>query len=287
MEVPGRAAGDRAKIARYYTDSKRGFNRAWREWACPDADLIGVKAAMRPAIGVTSGFDVAPTVRPPRERLTLLAPYSDAIYAAGGIPRPLAPPPTHDDALLDALLAGLDGLVFTGGPDLNPRHYGQPLHPKTQLMHERRDAFDVDLFRRADAARIPIFAICLGFQVAHVARGGKLIQHVDDAGLTPPVTHHISEGSAYHPVAIEADSRLAGVIGASELEVNSRHHQAVDPSFQGRDLRPVAFSPDGLPEASEDCEGRFLIAVQWHPEDLCDRPEHRRLFEALVQAAAG
>jgi putative glutamine amidotransferase len=248
---------------------------------------------MRPVIGITAGFDVAPNVEPRCERLTLLAPYCDAIYAAGGLPHPLAPPPDFDDALLDEILHGLDGLLLTGGPDVDPQSYGQPPHPETHALHPRRNAFDLTLFRRADTARVrrpdapplPILAICLGFQQVHVARGGRLIQHLDDVPRSPPTPHRAPRGGAFHPVRIEPSSRLAAIVGTTELEVNSRHHQAVDPAFPGDGLRPVASAPDGVLEAHEDCDGRFLLAVQWHPENLIDRPAHAALFRALVTAA--
>jgi putative glutamine amidotransferase len=242
---------------------------------------------VRPVIGITAGFDVAPNVLPRCERLTLLAPYTDAIYAAGGFPYPLAPPPQCDAALLDELLGHVDGVLFTGGPDLDPANYGQAPHPETHILHPRRDLFELACFRRADQAQKPILAICLGFQVAHVARGGRLIQHVDDRNSTSAVTHRLPDNSALHPVRIEPDSGLATVVGGTELEVNSRHHQAVDPAYQGRGLRPVAFAPDGLVEASEDRNPPFLLAVQWHPENMTDRRPHRALFEALVAAARG
>ena len=242
---------------------------------------------MRPVIGVTAGFDIAPNVQPRCERLTLLAPYTDAIYAAGGLPYPLALPAECDDALLDELLGRVDGVLFTGGPDVDPASYGQVSHAETHILHPRRGAFELALFRRADQACKPILAICLGFQVTHVARGGRLIQHLDDLELTPCVPHRKPNDSAFHPLRIEPESCLASVVGATALEVNSRHHQAVDPAHQGRGLRPVAFAPDGLIEASEDSDGRFLLAVQWHPENMTDQPTHRALFAALVAAASG
>jgi len=239
---------------------------------------------MRPRIGVTSGFHF--DQREHRLRAYLDAAYADAIFAAGGIPWPVPVPPTHDGALLDELLAGCDGLVFTGGPDLDPRSYGDQQHPKTEPLHERRGAFELDFFRRADAARVPILAICLGHQVAHVARGGGLVQHVDDLPRQPALPHTRPDTeSAYHEVEVAADSRLARVLGLTRLEVNSRHHQVVAPQRPGRGLRTVALAADGVLEGSEDCDGRFLLTVQWHPENLCDRPPHRALFEALVSEA--
>ena len=241
---------------------------------------------MPPIIGVTSNFGMDTDADPPRERSYLLAAYTDAVFAAGGVPHPVPIPREYDDDLIDTLLTGFDGLMLSGGYDLHSRHFGQPLHPKTHPLHERRDAFELDLYRRAEVAGIPILAICLGFQIAHVVRGGRLIQHIDDLDLTPMITHYLpGDRNAFHRVRIEPGSRLAQVLGMSEIEVSSRHHQIVDPQRQGGGLRPVAYSSDGVLEASEDCQGRFLLAVQWHPEDLTDRPEHLRLFQALVEAA--
>jgi putative glutamine amidotransferase len=235
----------------------------------------------RPAIGVTCSFR---QTSPPNPRLQtqLNAAYSDAVFAAGGLPRPIALPEQPDAGLLDELLAGLDGLVFTGGYDLDPRQFGQAPHARTEIMHERRDRLEVTLFRRADELRIPILALCLGHQVAYVARGGRLIQHVDDLPRTPNIAHHLPQGQAFHEVTLAPDSHLAQVIGTTRLEVNSRHHQIVDAAYPARGLRPVAFAPDGVLEGAEDCDGRYLLTVQWHPEDLIDRREHLRLFADLV-----
>ncbi|MBK8914020.1 MAG: gamma-glutamyl-gamma-aminobutyrate hydrolase family protein [Phycisphaerales bacterium] len=263
---------------------------------------------MRPLIAITPSFvhDKGP---PPRQRVMLNAAYADAITLAGGLPVVLAPPPERqkdrrpagagggpspssegtlepEPAYLEQVLRLADGLLFTGGPDLDPRHYGQKPHEKTQVMHPRRDAFDIALFRAADAAKKPIFSVCLGCQIANVARGGCLIQHVDDVRRENPLTHHLPGGeSAYHDVEIVPGSALARIVGSTRIRVNSRHHQALDPSSIGDELRPVAHAPDGIIEAVENMEGRFFLAVQWHPEDMIDQREHMALFEALVAAA--
>lgn len=241
---------------------------------------------MRPRIGITCNFE-ADGSRPARQRLVLNAAYSDAVLAAGGIPRPIATPPAPDPELMRELLGDCDGLLFTGGPDLNPQHYGQPPHPRTQVLHERRDRFDIELFRLADQADKPILSICLGCQIANVARGGALVQHVDDLKRSCEVRHYNPDHSpAFHSVRIEPDSLLARIVGRTQMEVNSRHHQVIHPQQVGGRLRAVAFAPDGVVEAAEDAQGRFLLAVQWHPEDLIDRPEHLSLFRALVEHAA-
>jgi len=240
---------------------------------------------MKPTIGVTTGFKVTDGT-PAREQLYLNASYVDALYAAGAIPAPLPAMKEPAEAALDSLLDRVDGLLLTGGPDLNPLHYGEPPHEKTECLHARRDLFDIELFRRADERGLPILCICLGHQIAHVARGGKLIQHLEEFAPAPAGHHRRADGGdAFHPVSVDADSRLAELVGGSRLEVNSRHHQAVDPRRPGRGLRITARAEDGVVEASEEPGARFLVTVQWHPEDMIARREHLALFEALVAAA--
>lgn len=242
---------------------------------------------MKPAIGISTNFRLdAVGTDPPREMMYLLAAYADAVLKVGGMPLLLPVLHEHGDAEVDELLASVDGLLLTGGFDLHPQHYGEQTHPRTVTLHPRRDAFEVDLFRRADAGRVPTFAICLGMQIAHVVRGGRLIQHVDDVARSPVVVHHLPmDRNAFHAVRIAGDSRLAAIVGANELEVSSRHHQIIDPQKPAAGLRPTAWAEDGVLEASEDFAGRFLLCVQWHPEDLTERPEHLALFAALVEAA--
>lgn len=240
--------------------------------------------ADRPLIGITMSFES--TGSPPRERTYLNAAYCDAVFAAGGTPFPLAPPPKPDAGLMKDLLNRVDGLLFTGGPDLDPKHYGQKRHEKTHVLHPRRDGWDIALFQHIDQSPHPVLSICLGCQIAAVARGGCLVQHVDDLPRSPRIEHHKPDHSAaYHAVRVESGSRLEGIVGKREFEVNSRHHQVIDRAQMGGRLRPVAFAPDGVVEAAEDPDGRFLLAVQWHPEDLIDRREHLALFEALVEAS--
>lgn len=241
---------------------------------------------MRPIIGMTSGFERA---EGPSGRLRsyVHAAYSDAIFAAGGIPMPIPTPAEFDAALIDEILSHCQGVLLTGGPDLDPKNYGQERHPATKVLHERRDRFDLAFFRRAagDEDR-PILAICLGCQIANVAFGGRLIQHVDDVPREGALEHHRPDHTnAYHEVELVSGSRVAEIVGRTRFEVNSRHHQAIDPAGLGAGLRPVGFAPDGVLEAVETTDERFLVAVQWHPEDMIDRPEHLRLFEALVEEA--
>ncbi len=241
---------------------------------------------MRPVIGITANFEYN-GLEPSRLQSCLLAQYSDAVVAAGGVPLVLPVPPRHDAAMLDAMLAACDGLLLSGGRDIDPRRYGATeKHARTETLHPLHASFLFDLFARVEGRRTPTLAICLGHQIVHVARGGRLWQHVDDLELTPAIAHHLAiDDDAFHEVSVSPESRLASVLGNLRLETNSRHHQAVDPQHAGRGLRGVAFAPDGVLEASEDMDGRFLLTVQWHPEFLIDRPEQLALFETLVEEA--
>ena len=207
--------------------------------------------------------------------------YARAVQAAGGNPlvlQPLESGPPPANRLKDA-----DGLLLTGGRDLDPALWGEAKHPATVLMDPRRQVADLALLEEADARGLPVLAVCLGIQELAVHRGGTLIQHVPDV---PNAARH--DGTTQRPVThvltIEADSLLARIVGPSPLETNSRHHQAV--REPGRGMRIVARSADGLIEVIEgEDRGRFVLGVQWHAEDLIAEPRHLALFKALCRAA--
>ena len=193
-------------------------------------------------------------------------------------------PPVTTREEVEEIFSELDALVVTGGPDIRPDRYGQQAHPRTVAMHERRDFADFEGLRLADECGLPVLAICLGLQELNVHRGGTLYQHVPEQVLASPSFRHKGEDTyPHHDVVVEPGSLLWGIVGGQSIEVNSSHHQAVlEP---GRNLRPVAWSPDGLIEALEDPTRRFVLGVQWHPEGMTDREPHRALFVALAQAA--
>lgn len=236
---------------------------------------------MRPPIGISSNF--ARRGKPPAEQLYLGAGYIDAIFAAGGLPQPLPVLAEYDDALLDLLLDRVDGLLLTGGNDLDSQRWGEELHPRAKPLHPRRERFEIDLFRRADARRMPTLAVCLGHQVVHVARGGAIIQHIENSAQA--AHYNEDETMTRHEVEVKPDCRLRELLGAARAQVNSSHHQVIDPERLGAGLRVSAMSDDGMIEASEDLDGRFLMTVQWHPEQLLDHPDQTALFGALVDAA--
>jgi putative glutamine amidotransferase len=242
-----------------------------------------------PLIGIsTSELRTPPHVEPlaesdpARRELALGLDYPRAVDAAGGIPV-VVPPMAASD--LEGLLDRVDGLLLSGGPDLHPSYYGAEAHAFLGPTEPPLDQFELDLVRRADARGLPILAICRGLQALNVARGGTLYQHVPE-DIGGELQHRQVEPGrvATHPVRIEPDSRLAAALGESEADVNSFHHQAAH--TLGRDLRAVAWAPDGVIEAVEATDRPFVVAVQWHAESLTAREDHRRLFERFVQAAA-
>ncbi|MBM4037307.1 MAG: gamma-glutamyl-gamma-aminobutyrate hydrolase family protein [Planctomycetes bacterium] len=207
--------------------------------------------------------------------------YIASVLDAGGLPLLLVP---VEERGIGALLDGLDGLVLTGGRDYDPAAYGEPRHPATQLLDPRRNAFDLALARATVQRGLPILGICGGAQLLNIALGGTLIQHVPDA-FGSAINHTWGGGDEpFHDIEVAAHSRLAGIVGAGRLNVNSSHHQAVGRLGQG--LRIVAHAPDGVPEAIEGTGDTFLLGLQWHPERLRTRPDQIALFRALVARAS-
>jgi putative glutamine amidotransferase len=232
---------------------------------------------MRPLIGVTTSelrpSKLATTRRhgePPHPEMALGMTYLRTLDAAGAMPVVLPPVIAEVDALLDRL----DGVVLSGGPDLDPAAYGaRDRHPELGPTEPSLDAFELALARAALERGTPILAVCRGAQALNVACGGTLHQHVPGHRQIEPA------GEPTHAVQLAADSRLARIARARTLPVNSFHHQAVD--RVGAGLRVVGRAPDGTVEAIEGAG--FVIGVQWHAETL---PEHLPLFEALVAAAS-
>jgi putative glutamine amidotransferase len=216
--------------------------------------------------------------------MALGMPYVRALARAGAIPVVL--PPLPEDAV-SALLAPLAGVCLSGGPDLDPSAYGAAPSPDLGPVEPALDLFELEVARQADAMGLPILGICRGAQALNVARGGTLHQHLP--AITDNTVDHRQSAPGWeetHDVRVDPHSRLAAILGVTELRVNSFHHQAVDRLGEG--LKAVAWAVDGTIEAIEaiEAEGdRLVLGVQWHAETL-DRPgPHPRLFEALVAAA--
>ena len=208
--------------------------------------------------------------------------YASAIEKAGGLP--LAIPYRIDHSLIPQYIDLLDGLLFTGGDDLDPALYGESWHPKAGHVDPERQAFELALLGEVEKRRLPALCICLGHQLLNVHRGGSLHQFIPD--LDGKEEHRkVGEVLRRHPVTIEPDSQTAQAIGKTHVSANTYHKQAV--KTVGRGLRVTATSPDGIIEGLEDPSVPMLVSVQWHPERLLDEPEHLALFKRLVEKAAG
>ena len=215
-------------------------------------------------------------------RLSLRLSYTQAIQEAGGIAVVLPAHGFADDVA--PLLDRLDGLLFSGGPDLDPATYGHERHPLLGPDVDRvSDEYELAMLREATARDLPMLAICRGMQALNVSRGGTLHQHLPDhSALEHRQAHEPYEPA--HAITVRAGSPLHRLTGRRRLEVNSFHHQAVDEL--GARLVPCATAPDGTLEALFDPELRFCLGVQWHAELLTHRAEHAPLLRELVATAA-
>lgn len=231
---------------------------------------------MHPVIGITSyvaqarwGFWDLPAALVPLG-------YVDAVLAAGG--RPVVLPPVQSGVV--ETLSAVDGLVFCGGPDLDPGIYGQDLSPHTTAVSPERDAGELALLSAALKRDVPVLGVCRGMQLINVAYGGTLVQHLPDT-----VGHdgHRTRPGRFdlHAVRLARTSRIAAILGTAAEEVSSGHHQGLGTVGDGLDA--VGWAADGSVEAVEDPRRRFVIGVLWHPEEGADQ----RLFTALLEAAAG
>ena len=239
---------------------------------------------MPPVIGITTRPREIKSSAGVSDAHTLQHTYTDGVLRAGGVPVPLAPVPgRHISGLLDRF----DGLVLSGGGDVDPSRYGGHLHDSMYGIDFDRDEFEIELVRIAAARRFPTLAICRGLQVVNVALGGTLIEDIPtQIGFTDHtvIGHQVFNGHQH--VRLEPGSLVAKVVDALDLEVNSIHHQAVRDLAPG--LRAVGRADDGVIEAIEHEDATWpLLAVQWHPEYLEDAedPASRALFRALVESA--
>ena len=211
--------------------------------------------------------------------------YAEAVWRAGGRPVLLTAHEGSDlgEADEEALLRGLDGLLLAGGGDVDPFLYDTEPHETLYGQDRDRDLLEMAILREAVASRVPVLAICRGIQLANVALGGTLHQHVPDLGTD---LHGSPRGEGYtpHEVEIAAGSRLAEICGAGAHVVQSSHHQAID--ILGDGFTITAETEDGIVEGIERADSWF-VGVQWHPEVAATgEPEQQALFDAFVSEAA-
>ena len=230
---------------------------------------------MKPVIGITTYLTRAKFGIWEEDTALVPADYLHAIKRAGG--RALLVPPSEE--AIDETLDALDGVVFSGGADLDSQLYGQEVHPETKGVVAERDRGELALLQAALARDMPVLAVCRGVQVLNVALGGDLVQHLPE--VVGHENHKHTPGEyADHDVTVEPDTRLSSLIG-DRAPVKSHHHQGLGRLGEG--LRESARAEDGTLEALEDPSRRFALGVLWHPE----AGEDMRLFEALVEEARG
>lgn len=216
---------------------------------------------------------------------TLNENYTKAVQAAGGLAMML--PPHQSD--IPALLDRLDGVIITGGGDVDPTRYGQERHAKTEEVDDERDAFEIAVIEEAIRRDMPILGICRGLQILNVALGGTLHQDVDD--LVPDSHQHkqhdekVEHTETYQTATLTPGANfLRDIVKIEAIEINTFHHQCLDRVSDS--LQTVATTEDGIVEAVVHPGLTFGLAVQWHPEMLApSRPEHAAIFQALVEAA--
>ena len=239
----------------------------------------------RPLIGISLGQarEVANSRFPTSHEFDYLGKaYHYAVEKTGGLPLGLFN--TYNEAIAADYLETIDGLIFTGGPDIDSSYFGQKPHPKSSRPAKIRDKFEIDLIKKALDMKIPVLCICRGHQLLNIALGGTLFQ---DLKLFPgPALSHSSPRFVVdtgHAVYIIQNSQLYSIVKKHRITCNSSHHQVIDELGEG--LTATAWTSDGVVEAIELPDYPFLISVQWHPERIFQKAHARQLFEALVAAA--
>ena len=233
--------------------------------------------AVRPVLGLTTYLQQAQSGIWNVRASFLPAIYIEGVTQAGGIAT-LLPPQLVDDGIVERVLDGLDGLVVTGGRDVDPGSYGHPKHPATDEPARDRDAWEFALLRGALARRLPVLGICRGAQVLNVALGGTLHQHLPD--VVGHTKHQLGDAVfATSAVQTVPGTRVATLVGDS-TDAQCYHHQGIAELGQG--LIVSARDEDGVVEAVELPGASFCVAVQWHPEERLD---DLRLFAGVVAAA--
>jgi len=215
--------------------------------------------------------------------LALLRAYVDALVRADCVP--VLIPVNLTGEYIPVLYERLDGILFTGGGDIGLNYFRGVSHPRVEGIDPERDSIELSLLNTFVGGRKPFLGICRGFQVMVVGLGGTLYTHIDDQ--MPGAQEHdypdFPRTYLAHKVRIESGTRLANILGETNISVNSMHHQGAKDI--PKELKPVAFAPDGLIEAIELPDHPFGIGVQWHPEWLIDQPATQKLFRAFVGAA--
>ena len=234
-----------------------------------------------PLIGITAGHSKNKHGHP---QIHLLRTYVDATIRAGGVPVIIPPELTEKGWKL--LYEKLDGIIFSGGADVDPEIFNGEAHLMVYGIDHERDSLEIPLILHTIEDKKPFFAICRGFQVLNVALGGTLYTHISDQledSLRHDTPSEEPRNSLAHEIKVEEGSRLAEILGTPILKVNSWHHQGV--KNIPPQLKITAHASDGLVEAMELPDHPFAIAVQWHPEWMPDDEAMNALFTSFIEAS--
>lgn len=235
----------------------------------------------RPIIGITPGF------MKDKNKLCLGQGYVEGVNKAGGLAFIL--PIVQNSDMTDRILETVDGILFSGGPDIDARYFGEENLKCGGEILPQRDSFELLLAKKAIEMRKAVLGICRGMQLLNVAMGGTLHQDIHTGRSPENALKHWQEAPEWYPVhdvQIIPGSKLHNIYSSDTLGVNSFHHQAVKET--GSSLSIAAKSSDGIIEAVENLDNRFMVAVQWHPELMWqENLLHLKLFEEFVAAAGG
>ena len=242
---------------------------------------------MKPLIGITCAIGMNITSlnmrHMPSQMHRLSDAYMKAVALAGGIP--VLIPVYEDLALVKDVIDRLDAVILTGGEDPDPAHYGQRATGRLGTISPRRDAFDFEVVRYVlQETEKPVLAICRGTQVMNVAMGGSLYIDLEAAGKLAHMLSMYPLHMESHEAEVAKGTRLAGILGEGICGINSFHHQAIKDVAEGFCAAAVSV-PDGVVESIELPGERFVLGVQWHPEEMTQLEHQLELFRALVQAA--
>lgn len=236
---------------------------------------------MKPLIGITAYTRAWPDTGWPYD--ASYAQNARAIELAGGLP--VLIPAQIELETLRQIYERVDGILLPGGEDVDPRHYAQQAHESVKRLNPTRDRAELALARWAVEDDLPALGICRGIQVLNVALGGTLVQDIPSM-VASELIHDIEPGEPrskrMHTVHIDSESRLGKLLDVEDVMVTSLHHQAIE--TLASQARVSAHAPDGIVEAIELPEARFILAVQWHPEDMLDEAAMRRIFAGFVEA---
>ncbi|HWR23924.1 MAG TPA: gamma-glutamyl-gamma-aminobutyrate hydrolase family protein [Feifaniaceae bacterium] len=235
---------------------------------------------MKPVIGITPLYDVK------KSSVWMLPGYMDGIAQAGGVPVIL--PLSAEDADVERLFRVIDGLLLSGGPDIDPSFYGEEKDEKCGEIDAMRDAVEQKYFNKAMSLDLPVFGICRGLQTINVLMGGTLYQDLPSRFISPNAENHWQgepHDAPTHKVTLVQSSPLYALLETDKLPVNSYHHQGIRQLAPG--LLPSAIAEDGLVEGIYAPHKTFVQAVQWHPEFCLKKDEpSRKIFRAFVNACA-